>query len=164
MPDALHREVTHTITLPLAIADCFPLFTPIGEMEWVPGWQPRFLWPANGHACRGMTFLTGDGPEETFWTVTDFDESRHYARYARITPGSRSVLVEIQCAATGPAETAVEVRYMLTGHNEPGNETVRAFAAGFPAMIEEWRTLILKWIGKKSKVAPNALCQRRHNR
>lgn len=96
-----------------------------------------------------MTFLTGDGPEETFWTVTDFNEIKHYARYARITPGSRSVLVEIQCAATGLAETAVEVRYMLTGHNEAGNENIRAFAGEFPAMIEEWRALILKWIDRK---------------
>ena len=149
MTNALHSEVTHKISLPLPISDCFSLFTPLGEMEWVPGWKPRFLWPPDGQVRRGMTFLTGHGPEETFWTVTDFDESTRYARYARITPGSRSVLVEIQCAATGPAETAVEVRYTLTGHCEAGNEVVREFAAGFPAMIEEWRTLILKWIGRK---------------
>jgi len=149
MSQALHSAVAHKISLPLPIADCFSLFTPIGEMEWVPGWQPRFLWPADGRTQKGMVFLTGDGHEETFWTVVDFDEARHYARYARITPGSRSVLVEIQCAATSPGETEIEVRYTLTGHNEAGNDAVRTFAAGFAAMIEEWRTLILSWMGRK---------------
>jgi len=147
--DALHSEVAHKISLPLPVARCFPLFTPIGEMEWVPGWEPRFLWPPDGRAQKGMVFLTGEGAEETFWTVTDFDEDRHYARYVRITPGSRSVLVEIQCTPTNPQETEIDVRYALTGHNEAGNETVRTFAgAAFPAMIEEWRALILKWIAK----------------
>src|SRR5689334_18283049 len=109
MANAFHREVAHKISLPLSIADCFPLFTPLGEMDWVPGWEPRFLWPADGHTERGMVFLTGQGTEETFWTVVDFDESKNYARYCRITPGSRSVLVEVQCTACGPAETEIEV-------------------------------------------------------
>jgi hypothetical protein len=148
MTNALHSEMAHKISLPLPIADCFPRFTPIAEMEWVPGWQPRFLWPADGRTQKGMVFLTGDGPEETFWTVVDFDESGHYARYSRITPGSRSVLVEIRCTAIGSSETEVEVRYTLTGHDEAGNDAVRTFTAGFPAMIEEWRTLILKWIAR----------------
>ena len=118
-------------------------------MEWVPGWEPRFLWPLDGRTQKGMVFLTGHGAEETFWTVVDFDEGKHRARYCRITPGSRSVLVEIRCAATGPSETEVEVRYSLTGHNEAGNEAVRMFVATFPAMMEDWRALILKWIDRK---------------
>lgn len=31
----------------------FPLFTPEGERLWVPGWNPRYLWPANGAAQVG---------------------------------------------------------------------------------------------------------------
>lgn len=146
---ALHREAVHKISLPLPVSDCFALFTPIGETQWVPGWEPRFLWPPDGRTQKGMVFLTGQGAEETYWTVTDFDESAHYARYSRVTPGSRSVMVEVRCDATGPKETEVEVRYTLTGHNEAGNETVRGFVAAFPAMIEEWRALILKWIDKR---------------
>jgi len=45
------------------------------------------------------------------------------------------------------------VRYALTGHDEAGNQAVSAFAAGFPAMIEEWRTLILKWIAGENGAA-----------
>ena len=149
MTNALHREVAHKIALPLPVADCFALFTPLGEKEWVPGWEPRFLWPPDGRTREGMVFLTGHGAEETFWTVTDFDERTHHARYSRITPGSRSVLVKIRCTAAGSSETEVEVRYALTGHNEAGNDAVRAFAEAFPAMIEEWRTLLLAWIAGK---------------
>jgi hypothetical protein len=150
MTHAVHREVAHAISLPLHIDDCFPLFTPIGEKDWVPGWEPRFLWPLDGRTCKGMVFLTGHGAEETYWTVVDYDESAHYARYSRVTPGSRSVTVEVRCVATGPKETEVEVRYALTGHNEAGNEAVRAFVGeAYPAMIEEWRLLILKWIDSR---------------
>ena len=108
MTDALHSEVVHKISLPLPVVDCFFLFTPIGEKEWVPGWEPRFLWPTDGHTREGMVFLTGQGPEESFWTVTDFDQARHYARYCRITPGSRSVLVETN--APQPARTKPKSR------------------------------------------------------
>jgi hypothetical protein len=147
MTNSFHCEVARKIALPLPIEKCFALFTPRGEMEWVPGWQPRFLWPEDGQAWPGMVFVTGNGPEETFWTVVDYDEARHFARYVRITPGSRSVLVAIRCSATGPEMTEVEVCYALTGHNEAGNDAIRAFAAGFPAMIEDWRSLILEHVG-----------------
>lgn len=137
------------LSLPLPISRCFPLFTPIGEMNWVPGWRPRFLWPSDGHTCEGMVFLTGTGEEETLWTMVDYDERNHYARYCRITPGSRSTLVEIRCTEAGPEQTDVEVRYTLTAHNEAGNEAVRGFVAAFPAMMEDWRRLILNYAGAK---------------
>ena len=150
MTNAVHSEVAHKMSLPLPVGACFALFTPIGEKNWVPGWQPRFLWPADGRTQKGMVFLTGQGVEETYWTVVDFDEGGHYVRYCRLTPASRSVMVEVRCVATGPESTEVEVRYALTGHNEAGNETVRAFAQAYPGMIEEWRTLILKWLARKT--------------
>lgn len=144
MFEALHAEATHAIALPIGIDACFPLFTPIGEMDWVPDWAPRFLYPSDGGACRGMVFTTDHGAEETLWTVVDYDEAGHYARYSRVTPGSRSVLVEVRCTALGPAETRVDVHYALTGLSDAGNQTIRTFVGeAYVAMIEEWRRLIL---------------------
>lgn len=146
-----HAEAVHSITLPLAVEAAFPLFTPIGEMDWVPDWRPSFVHPADGRTCRGMVFTTDHGGEETLWTVVDYDEAGHYARYSRVTPGSRSVLVEIRCIALGPAETGVEVRYALTGLSDAGNQVIRAFVGeAYIAMIEEWRRLILASLSRLS--------------
>jgi hypothetical protein len=154
MPEACHAEAVHSITLPLAIDACFPLFTPIGEKTWMPGWDPRFLHPADGRARKGMVFTTGDGAEETVWTVIDYDEADHYARYSRVTPGSRSVLVDIRCASVASQRTEVEVRYTLTGLSESGNTAIRSFIGdAYVAMIEEWRTLILKRLASTGPTA-----------
>jgi hypothetical protein len=151
MFEALHAEAAHSITVPLECEACFQLFTPIGETAWVPGWSPRYLHPADGITRRGMVFTTGIGAEETFWTVVDYDTAAHYARYARVTPGSRSVLVEIRCTPAAVAMTRVDVRYELTGLTESGNKSIRAFVGEpFARMIEGWRSAILELLDRQS--------------
>jgi hypothetical protein len=154
MFEACHAEAAHAIALPLDADACFPLFTPIGEIEWVADWQPRFLFPADGKTRPGMVFATGQGEAETLWTVVDYDEARHYARYSRVTPGSRCVLVEILCTALAARETRVEVRYALTGLSAAGNAAIGAFVGdAYIAMIEEWRRLILSALAARERRA-----------
>ena len=74
-----------------------------------------------------------------------------------MTPGSRSVLLEIRCAPVAADETRVSVRYTLTGLTEAGNAKIRAFVGdAYVAMIEEWRRLILDWLDRGAPDAPAA--------
>jgi hypothetical protein len=134
---------SHTIEIALPIERCFPLFTPKGETLWVPDWAPEYIYPPSGETEQGMVFITGHGGEITLWTLVDYQPENHYARYSRVTPGSRSTLVEVQCAASGSDRTTVTVSYTLTGLSEAGNQAISAFCgAPYIEMIEEWRTLI----------------------
>lgn len=143
---ATHATIEQTITLPLSADEAFPLFTPEGERLWIEDWNPHYFYPANGETITGMVFTTGHGDETTYWTLVDFDNTAHKARYSRVTPGSRSVVVEVRCEAVGEHEARVTVRYSLTGLSEAGNAAITAFVEGYAAMIEDWRTKILAYL------------------
>jgi hypothetical protein len=91
-----------------------------------------------------MVFTTGDGDELTFWTLADYETApRRRARYTRVTPGSRSAFVDVECTPLGPDETEVEVRYTLTALTERGDADLAAMdQAAFVSMIEGWRSAI----------------------
>lgn len=152
---AVHATAEHTILLPVSAEEAFPLFTPEGERLWVEDWNPHHFYPANGETIVGMVFITGHGEETTYWTLVDFDNAARKARYSRVTPGSRSVLVEVECEAIGEHEARVTVRYALTGLSEAGNATIAAFVENYGAMIEDWRTKIVAYIDRSNvKIQP----------
>lgn len=149
MFQARHEKVGHRITLPLSAEEALELFTPEGERLWIADWRPCYQYPANGETLEGMVFLTGEGTELTYWTMTDFDIVRHRVRYTRVTPSSRSTIVEVVCIAGGDHECNVDVSYALTGLSEEGNAAIAAFVGdSYSAMIEEWREKILDYLNR----------------
>lgn len=121
-------------------ARVFPLFTPLGERSWAPGWDPVML---SGECERGTAFCTRsqDG-RETTWVVVEYQPDEGRASYARLAHGSNIGLVDVICTDSAQGGTDVSVRYTLTGVSEQG----RAFVAGFleeehyTRMIEGWRS------------------------
>ena len=139
----MRAHQTHTIEIALPLPRCFALFTPQGEALWIPDWKPHYVYPASGETEPGMVFVTGHGGETTLWSLVDYRPEQGYVRYSRVTPGSRSTMVEVRCAALDDGRTAVTVSYTLTGLSEAGNEAIAAFCGEpYRQMIEEWRTLI----------------------
>lgn len=144
MFNARHEKASHRITLPLPADEALELFTPEGERFWVSGWNPRYSYPSNGETMEGMVFITSHGDELTYWTMVDFDIAGHRVRYARVTPGSRSVIVEVVCVPDGDQQCHADVSYALTGLSEEGNVLIEAFVGDvYVAMIEDWREKIL---------------------
>jgi hypothetical protein len=138
----MHIERSHSITLPLPIEHAFPLFTPIGEIDWAPGWQPDFLYPKDGATQAGMVFTTAADGVTTLWACTDWAPAEHRVRYARVTPGNRFGFVDVHCTARGP-ETNVEVGYQFTALGPEGGAYMASLTPeAFAAMIEQWKQLI----------------------
>ena len=147
---AHHATAEHTISLPLSAAEAFPLFTPEGERLWIADWNPHHFYPSNGETLVGMVFTTGHGDETTYWTLADLDGEGYAVRYIRVTPASRSVIVEVKCEDVSETETKVRVRYTLTGLSDAGNAAIAAFLDGYVAMVEDWRVKILAYLERSN--------------
>ena len=134
-------EFTHRIELSGDIEQIFPLFSPQGEEEWVPGWVPTYL---NGKDTREeMLFTTGDGKDKTFWTCLRWQTEIHHARYLRITPASRIAIVDVLCRTQQPGQVAVQVTYTYTPLNPiAAAELERMTQQQFATSIKEWAALI----------------------
>lgn len=148
MFEAEHITVCHTIALPRPAATCLPLFTPKGELDWIPSWRPTFLHPADGTTTEGMVFTT-PGPDGAMvaWIMTLNDPAHGRVRYSRVTPSLAVVTIAVTVRADGRDAASAEVAYDLVGLSPEGNAANRAFADGFVAMIEDWRRLIHLYFG-----------------
>lgn len=134
-----HIDSTHRIVIDAPVDRCLMFFTPHGETFWVDGWLPEYRAPWGARTQAGQVFTTGEGEALTIWMVCDFDRGAHRARYARVTPGSRTGFVEVCCTALEPGRTQVAVRYTLTALSEEGAQALSAFEGeAFARMIDGW--------------------------
>lgn len=136
-----HATRSATIHLHAPPDRVFPLFTPEGERRWVPGWNPRYLWPSDGATQTGMTFLTEHEGRESTWMVADFDPPRR-AVYTRVTAGLSVVRVEVRCEPDGDG-TAATIRYDYVGLAPAGNDSVEQMTeTHYVAWMAEWEAAI----------------------
>jgi hypothetical protein len=134
----IRHRLVGTVDVPLAPSEALPLFTPGGEREWVPGWDPEF--PSGDDTV----FVTHG---ETYWVVAD--RTATSMRYARITPGVHAGTVEVHCEPAGTG-TRAHVTYDLTALGD--HAVLDRFAAGYPAMLAEWERLIA--VALEARTAP----------
>src|SRR5438132_11339958 len=82
------RSQSFTIFLKGSVADVTPLFGPVREAEWAPGWAPHFLHPPESGQREGTVFTTTtkDGKEK-LWLLTAYDLSQGRVEYVFIAPG-----------------------------------------------------------------------------
>ncbi|MEF2073139.1 hypothetical protein [Consotaella aegiceratis] len=137
----------HTIHLNGPIARAFPMFTPLGEEAWVPGWSPDYIHPEDGRTSAGMVFQTGTGADATIWACAEWDPAGHRARYVRVTPASRIAEVVVRCRPLPLERTQADVTYAVTALNADGEAYLADFTeTAYAAMIEEWRVDIDRWL------------------
>src|SRR3989337_699784 len=89
------RIFSGTLEVLLPSDQALPLFTPAGEREWVPGWDPQF--PSGEDSSPGTTFTTYGG--RTLWVIVG--RTHASMRYARVMPASTSA--RSKSAASPPA-------------------------------------------------------------
>lgn len=136
-----HATRSATLHLDAPPARVFPLFEPEGERQWVSGWAPRYLWPADGAARVGTTFLTQHEGCETTWMLVVHDPGRQVI-YSRVTAGLTAVRVEVRCAPAGEG-TAATVRYDYVGLTPAGNASIAQMTeARYREWMKEWECAI----------------------
>ena len=130
---------TATIRLDGAIAKVFPLFTPIEEKKWAPGWDPKPVWPESGDVVEGMVFTVDEAPGRVYWVVTHYDPQRHEISYANVLPGQTLNRIEIACKSVGANQTDCTVRYGFIGLSEEGNKFVEMHTEEvFAGKMKHW--------------------------
>jgi hypothetical protein len=136
---------SHSFVVEMPAARAFRLFEPEGEKAWAKGWDPVYVHPTDGRTEQGMVFTTSHGAEDTIWMMTRHEPQAGIVEYARVTPGSRTATVLVQCASLDAARTRVTVIYVLTGLGDAGNAYVRKMdEAAYRDYIDSWRDAIAK--------------------
>ena len=147
-------RLTGRIRVGLPPAEAFRLFTPRGEQDWAPGWEPHFPAPASDDTEPGTVFETsphgqpGTHVPPTVWVVTNREAGRHIS-YAQVTQGHRAGTVTVTLSPAGQRGEAsdVEVTYQFTALSEAAQPGLREFADGYLAYLQTWQDAISGWLG-----------------
>ncbi len=145
-PDAFTPAMaafTGKIVLPADVERVFPLFSPLGEKAWVPGWDPRLLHPPGSEWEEGMIFLTREEEGDAVWIVTRLDRPSHEVVYHRVEAGRYVARIKVRCRDLGGRKTEATVVYAYVGLSEDGNRDLMAMTSKeYGAKMGRWR----KWI------------------
>ncbi len=145
----MKRAFETEIRVPLPPASAIHLFTPKGEEEWVPGWTPRYVEPANGETVAGMVFETGEAAERTIWTCLKWDAVAGRAAYLRFVPGHRVSRVVVACRAGEGDSSMVTVRYEHVALSPEGEAWLADQPqSDYEAEIAAWQAHIEAAIGE----------------
>jgi len=124
----------------------FPLFGPIEEAKWAPGWAPNVVFSTNAGIEEHMVFTTkGHHQQEAdyTWIVSKFDPETMSVEYT-VFAAERMWWISVQCAETTEKnQTKAEIRYTFIGLTERGNMMNRHIMSSmFAHDLKDWEEQI----------------------
>jgi hypothetical protein len=134
-------ECSGRVRVPVAPDAAIHFFTPEGERDWVPGWDPTYPAGAAAPLAPGLIFETVAGDAHTTWVVTHCGPRE--MTYSRVAPGDHAGTIGVSCEPEGDA-TLAHVTYRLTALGPDGAARLADFEAGYPRFMTLWEELIGK--------------------
>lgn len=118
----------------------FPLLCPVREVEWLDGFAFEMIYSASGLIEPGCVFKTSvPGEEDTVWVVSRHDRTAGVVQFTRVTPGSRTCVLDLTVKADGASRSWVNVAYEYTSTSEAGNRFLDAWTEeSFKAAVTFW--------------------------
>ncbi|PYY15734.1 MAG: hypothetical protein DMG61_06310 [Acidobacteria bacterium] len=111
-PEFAHVRRSGQIILHGLVEKVFPLFGPVEEAKWAPGWEPSIKYGGNAEA--GTVFTTASKPHPATWIVSRYDGNAHVMQYTVVFPEDRVVQLDIACQSGIVGETRCEIAYAMT--------------------------------------------------
>lgn len=150
MANFVARQVTrsHIIHVPAPVERAFPLFEPLGEKHWAPGWNPDMLYPASGIAQKGTVFTTQHAGEPVkIWTIIAYEREQAHVTYLNLLPQTYTSCIDVRCEPDGMEATSVCVTYTLTALTPQGNEFIERWTEEhYQTSISSWETAIRHYL------------------
>ena len=84
-------EHTRAFEMALPVSELFPLFSPEGEKEWVPGWDYQNVMGTT-ELSEDYVFLTKShdhGATDAIWLVKKYEREAHLVEFYRIEPSDK---------------------------------------------------------------------------
>lgn len=145
---AWRRCLSGRLYVPLPPAQAFRLFTPLGERDWAPGWEPRFPAPTPDDSAPGTVFVTETPGLVRTWVVVEREHHRRIG-YTNVAPGDRASHITVELTPVF-AGSEVTVTYDVTALSEAGAHVVAHFAEGFAPYLDSWQRQIDAYLGAQA--------------
>ena len=122
----------------------FSLFTPKGELLWIPTWRYTPVYPPSGETEADMVFRTDAGA--TTWTLVHFEPSKTSVYV--LMNNDVVARIEVNCRAESANETVMRISYTWTALTEKGRKHFFT-PEEFQAKMANWKTWLDEYSTKQ---------------
>ena len=130
------------------VEQAFPLFSPPGEVQWVPGWNPEYVEPPVSAWEQGQVFRTEEERGQAVWVVARLDRALHDVEYYRVEPGRYVARIAVVCRAGAGDRTEVSTAYSFVGLSDIGNQDIAAMTQeAYDGKMVRWVEWIHRHLG-----------------
>ena len=134
---------TGSFDLPCDADTAFPLFSPEGERNWVPGWNPVPVFPETIAFRPNTVFRLGQGSDESVWTILEADWQTHRAEYVRTAHASHTARIGVKIEPVAPNRSRVTVSYAVTAFGEHASAVMEPFSeSAYAQRMRDWQQQI----------------------
>lgn len=149
----VHIRRTGQIILLGPIERVFPLFGPVDEAKWAPGWEPAIKHGGNAEAG---TVFTVDSPHAATWIVTRYDSKAHDMQYTVVFPEDRVVQLDKECQSGNVSETRCDIAYAITALSDSGRQVVEHYTQEkHDERIAHWQLAINHYLQTGKRIEPH---------
>jgi hypothetical protein len=143
-------EFKGRFVVPGPIETVFDLFSPLGERNWVPDWNPELLHPSGVCWARGQIFRTQEEAGEAVWVVTALTREAHEVEYHRVESQRYVARVRVRCTATASQVTEVSTSYGFIGLTAEGNDAIGVMTeASYAEKMKRWERWISQYLERR---------------
>ena len=148
---------TYEQTIHATPDQAFPLYCPVREADWVPGWDPVAVFSDSGVAEEGCAFVTQDGKTESVWLVTVHDPKLHRVEMIKCTPGVTICRLRIGLKPKGKTKTTAAITYSHTSLGPEGDHFVEEFTKEYyEGFMDVWETAMNHYLDTGDCLDPEA--------
>ena len=120
------RSYRQSIEAPPSVV--FPLLCPVREVEWLDGFAFEMIYSASGLIENGCVFKTSSpGEADTTWVVSRHEPASRILQFTRVTPDSRTCVLDIAVQPDGVERSHVDIAYAYTSTSKAGDEFLNAW-------------------------------------
>ena len=144
------KSINHTTSFELNVCaeKLFPLFSPEGEKNWVPGWDYTNIMGTT-ELSEDYIFLTKNHDHkkaDAVWLVKKYDPKSYFVQFYKIEPKEKVGIITVQCFSLSPEKAKIQVSYKYTALSKSGETFVSGFNKNeYDAFIKEWETLLTEY-------------------
>ncbi len=152
-PTRVTRTYTQRIEAPPDVV--FPLYCPVREAEWEPGWDPISVYSHSGVVEPDCVFVTEDPNAEAVWVVTVHDPGVFHVEMLKVTPGSTVCKLTIRLTSVEEDKSDAQITYCHTAIGPEGRSFVEGFTETFYGeFMHEWETAMNHYIRTGKCIVP----------
>jgi hypothetical protein len=146
------RTFSGSVTLEVEPSEAFPLFSPVGERQWVPGWKPDLLYPIGVDWAEGQLFCTREEYGDAIWIVSRLDKANWNVFYYRVEPGRYVARIDIRVIPYDHGHSQVLIVYSFVGLSEAGNNEIEGMSQrAYDEKMKRWSAWLETYLGQKRR-------------